>query len=126
LQRAEVLSATVSNSREAFLLLASVLEVFEYKYRAVIEAVVAKGLPVVVCTLYNANYPDKNYQRCVSMAVALYNDVMRRMATDYDLLIIDLRTVCTTAADFANPIEPSSQGGHKIAKAIVAMVTKNN
>jgi hypothetical protein len=33
--------------------------------------------------------------------------------------VIDLRLVCTEPADYANPIEPSSGGGEKIARAIV-------
>jgi hypothetical protein len=33
--------------------------------------------------------------------------------------VIDLRLVCTEPADYANPIEPSSRGGEKIAQAIM-------
>ena len=32
--------------------------------------------------------------------------------------VIDLRLICTEPADYANPIEPSVQGGQKIASAI--------
>jgi hypothetical protein len=34
-----------------------------------------------------------------------------------------LRFVCSSAADYANPIEPSSAGGAKIARAIVDLVS---
>jgi hypothetical protein len=36
--------------------------------------------------------------------------------------MIDLRFVCSSPADYANPIEPSSIGGAKIARAIVNLV----
>ena len=36
--------------------------------------------------------------------------------------IDDLRSVCVTAEDYANPIEPSSVGGAKIARVIVGWV----
>jgi hypothetical protein len=36
--------------------------------------------------------------------------------------VIDLRSVCVTAEDYANPIEPSSVGGAKIARVIVGWV----
>jgi hypothetical protein len=39
------------------------------------------------------------------------------------LPVIDLRSICNRPEDYANPIEPSSIGGEKIARAIVALVT---
>jgi hypothetical protein len=38
--------------------------------------------------------------------------------------LLDLRLICTEAADYApvSPIEPSSRGGQKIAAAIAALV----
>jgi hypothetical protein len=41
------------------------------------------------------------------------------VAFDSRLPVIDLRLVCTEPADYANPIEPSSRGGEKIARAII-------
>jgi hypothetical protein len=36
----------------------------------------------------------------------------------HDITLIDLRLVCDSDLDFANPIEPSVAGGAKIARAI--------
>ena len=36
--------------------------------------------------------------------------------------MLDLRLVCSSADDYANPIEPSSVGGAKIARVIVNAV----
>jgi hypothetical protein len=48
----------------------------------------------------------------------LFNDAILRVAFERALEVIDLRFVCSEAADNANPIEPSSTGGPKIASAI--------
>ena len=48
-----------------------------------------------------------------------FNDVILRVAFESKLQVIDLRLVCTEPGDYANPIEPSSRGGEKIARAIM-------
>ena len=48
------------------------------------------------------------------------DDVILRVAVESRFQVIDLRLVCTEPADYANPIEPSSTGGAKIARAIIA------
>jgi hypothetical protein len=53
----------------------------------------------------------------------VFNDVIFRIGIEYGLTIIDLRFVCSSAADYANPIEPSSIGGAKIARTIVNLVS---
>ena len=40
-----------------------------------------------------------------------------------DLTLIDLRLICESDSDFANPIEPSIAGGAKIARAIAQFAT---
>ena len=54
----------------------------------------------------------------------LFNDTIVREANAAHVPIIDLRNICTEAGDYSavSPIEPSAQGGEKIAKAIVAML----
>lgn len=52
------------------------------------------------------------------IALTPFNDVILRVAFEFGLGVIDLRAICTEAADYANPIEPSGLGGAKIAKAI--------
>ena len=38
--------------------------------------------------------------------------------------MLDLRLICDEDADFANPIEPSAQGGEKIAAAIARLLAE--
>ena len=118
----DVLSRPVQLSGEAFLLLAEVARRFELAYRETIRACVKTNLKLVVCTIYGGNFPEPIYQRTVSLALTVLNDVIVRVATDHGLSVIDLRRVCSTPEDFANPIEPSSVGGAKIAAAIAREV----
>ena len=103
--------------------LADISDTFESAYRSAVAACLRPGLPLDVCTIYNGCFPDKSYQRIASLALAIFNDVIIRVAIERGLPVIDLRSICATAADYANPIEPSSIGGEKIARAIVALVT---
>ena len=53
----------------------------------------------------------------------VFNDVILRAGFEFGLPIIDLRFICSVADDYANPIEPSSIGGAKIARAIVNLTS---
>jgi hypothetical protein len=103
--------------------LAEISDAFETQYRSTVDVCLRPGLPLGVCTIYNGCFPDKSYQRIASLALAIFNDVIIRVAIERGLPVIDLRLICTTPADYANPIEPSSIGGEKIARAIIALVT---
>jgi hypothetical protein len=103
--------------------LADISDAFESEYRSAVDSCLHPKLPLAVCTIYNASFPDKSCQRIASLALAIFNDVIIRVAIDRGLPVIDLRSICTEPADYANPIEPSSIGGEKIARAIVALVT---
>lgn len=119
---AEVLQSPVSSSGEALLMLADAVARFEASYRNVIEGCLRRGLPLVVCTVYHGNFPELSYQRRVIVALATFNDAIIRIAVEKNLKVLDLRFVCNTPADYANPIEPSVAGGAKIAQAIVRAV----
>ncbi len=103
--------------------LADISSAFESQYRSSVDACLRPRLSLGVCTIYNGCFPDKSYQRIASLALAIFNDVIIRVAIERGLPVIDLRLICKAPADYANPIEPSSIGGEKIAKAIVALVT---
>ena len=64
-------------------------------------------------------------QRRVGIAaLCIINDSIIREAAIAGVPILDLRAACGEDADFANPIEPSVQGGSKIAAAIISAVTQ--
>jgi GDSL-like Lipase/Acylhydrolase family len=117
-----LLDTPVQSSAEALLLLSEAVDGFELSYRAALVRLVQEGKDLTVCTIYNANIPDPTQARCVRMAVALFNDVILRVAREYSIRTIDLRAVCTERADYANDIEPSVVGGRKIASAITQVL----
>jgi hypothetical protein len=95
---------------------------FARRYLAMVEAVVATGVPAVLCTIYDANFPPPE-GTVIKAALSLFNDVITRAAFSRGLPLIDLRLICSEPGDYANPIEPSEQGGAKIAAAIAALAT---
>ena len=115
----DLLDRPARSSAEVLAELASAAERFEKRYRRAIDAVVARGAAVTVCTIYNGNFPDPRLQRLASAALTVFNDAILRVAFERRLSVIDLRLVCNEPSDYANPIEPSSRGGAKIARAIV-------
>jgi lysophospholipase L1-like esterase len=123
LQRQGILQARAGSVGDGIDLLADAVGQFESAYRKAVEACVARRLPLLICTIYNGNFADAAYRKIVRSAVALFNDAIIRTAIDYRLKAIDLRTVCAKPEDYANPIEPSSLGAAKIARAIAAVVT---
>ena len=94
---------------------------FRQAYGRMVESVLARRLPTALCTVYDTLYPEPQ-RRLVVSGLALYNDVITRAAFAHGLSLIDLRLICTQAGDYANPIEPSEQGGGKIAAAIARML----
>jgi hypothetical protein len=118
----DILDQRTTSSARLLGLLADAQAGFERRYRAVMEVLTRDGLPLAVCTIYNGHFPDRNFQRLASTALCVFNDVIIRVALERGLAIIDLRLICTDPADYANPIEPSSVGGTKIARAIASAV----
>ncbi len=123
LHHAGLLDEKVSSVAEAFDKLAIVRESFARDYRTMLDDVTARGLPVAVCTIYDARFPDAKQRRRASLGLTIFNDCITREASARGLALIDLRLILTTDSDLANPIEPSASGGAKIANAIVAFAS---
>lgn len=119
LQNLDVLELRVKSPADVLLSLGKRVQGFERGYRAAIDRVRRLGQATTICTIYNGNLSG---QEGAAARVALmgFNDVILRVAFEAQLQVIDLRLVCTEPADYANPIEPSSHGGAKIARAIMA------
>jgi lysophospholipase L1-like esterase len=110
-------AATVA---DAVATLAQAQQAFAVRYAAMVDAVIAQGLPTVLCTIYDGNFPPPEAQ-VIPAALSLFNDVITRVAFARGLGLVDLRLICSEPADYANPIEPSEQGGQKIARAIARL-----
>jgi lysophospholipase L1-like esterase len=94
---------------------------FASAYARLLQELARRGLPTAVCTIYEGNL-EPELQRPARAALAIFNDAIQRAARAAGFPVIELRDVCTEPADYANPIEPSVQGGAKIAAALVRAV----
>ncbi len=122
LGQAGILDQGAASMADALSRLATIREDFGRRYRAMLEPVLALGLPTAVCTIYDARYPAPERQRLVVTALSVFNDCITREAFARGLPLLDLRLICDRAEDYANPIEPSVRGGEKIAAAIAQLV----
>jgi hypothetical protein len=117
LLNSDLLGTPVSSTAEALSLFGDRSGQFEETYRAAIDGAVAMRRDTTVCTIYNGNLEVREAP-LARVALMMFNDVILRVAFERGLRVIDLRLICTEAADYANPIEPSGRGGRKIAQAI--------
>jgi hypothetical protein len=118
LAEAGVIEERTNSVAAALDTLAAVRERFQQGYREMLASVLARKLPTAVCTIYEARFPDPNLRRRAAAALMLINDAITREAFASGVTLIDLRLICDSDLDFANPIEPSAHGGAKIARAV--------
>lgn len=125
LMNVDILDRRASSAGEAVGMLADLRDAFSARYDGVLRELTGRGLPLTLCTIYEGNFPDARMQRLAATALIVFNDAILRHAVRAGLSVIELRLVCSDPADYANPIEPSVQGGAKIARAIANAVGAN-
>ena len=121
-----VLEDSSRSIADALTRLAAIGDGFGRGYRAMLGSVLDRGRPTALCTIYDPRYPDPRFQRLAVAGLVLFNEVITRAAFAHGLPVLDLRLICDEDADFANPIEPSAQGGDKIAAAIARLVAEHD
>ena len=84
LMNADVLRTVVRWSGEVFDSLAKISEDFEKNYRRAVQACRERQLPLTICTIYNGCFEDKEYQRRISTALSVFNDVILRIGVESD------------------------------------------
>jgi len=106
---------------EALKLLAGAQARFRTDYEALLRALLGLDKPLAVCTVYDAIPGLGQAERA---GLALFNDVIIRSAAAALVPMIDLRVVCDQAEDYSavSPIEPSAEGGAKIARVIADLI----
>ena len=112
-------------SEDLFLEWSAIQKEFRRDYRAMLEAVLALGKHTVVCTIYDA---VPGIAETELAALSLFNDVITAEAVFSGIPVVDLRWVCRDASDYSplSPIEPSSQGGAKIAATLNRVFEEHN
>ena len=121
LQHVHLLSARVSSTVAALEAFARPRDAFAANYRSALGVAAALQKPIVVCTIYNGRL-EPEVATAARMALSFFNDTIYSVANELSVPVIELRSVCDEASDYANPIEPSGTGGRKIARAIVRAI----
>lgn len=98
---------------------------FEASYRRMLLNAKATQKPLAVCTIYDA---IPTFDRAALVAIGFFNDVIIREAALARVPVLDLRAVCTQPSDYSrrSPIEPSAEGGKKIASAIASLLMSHD
>jgi hypothetical protein len=117
LMNSDLLSTPVRSTTQALELFSERLREFQRRYESALDRALQVGKPTTVCTIYEGNLEPEE-ARVARVALMTFNDILLRSAFARRVPVIDLRFICTEAADYANPIEPSGSGGRKIARSI--------
>lgn len=100
---------------------AAIQDEFRGRYRAMLSAARARGLPAIVCTIYDR---VPGLARQAVCALSVFNDVIVQEAVRAGAAVLDLRLICTEPQHYSarSPIEPSAAGGQRIAAALASAV----
>ncbi len=118
----DFLGAPARSTADALAGLADIADEFEREYQSMLAEVLAYELPTAICTIYYPRFPDAALQKIAVAGLAVFNDCIIRAAIARGIPLLDLRFICREEGDYANPIEPSAQGGEKIAGSIARLV----
>jgi hypothetical protein len=119
LLNAEALDLPIHSTRDALSLFGLRAAAFETSYRRALAAILDRVPRTAVCTIYNPNLTVEE-ATLTRVGLMMFNDVILRAAVERGVPVIDLRLVIVDPDDYANPLEPSSRGGEKIARSIAA------
>lgn len=98
---------------------------FTQSYEALVKKLWQLGKPLILCTVYDA-IPGLGAAERAGLCV--FNDVITRVAFRLGAALVDLRILCAEPSDYSavSPIEPSAQGGAKIAQALVQLIERSD
>jgi lysophospholipase L1-like esterase len=118
LGNAWMINDTEGTTQEAFRHLAQAQQQFRRDYQLCLQSVLARAPRTAVCTIYDG-VPGLAIEELTALSV--WNDVILREAFRAGVPVLDLRLICADPRDYSSlsPIEPSAQGGAKIAAAIL-------
>lgn len=110
--------------REPWTTLTTFFSDFEAEYAALLDTVqeMHPALPLLICTIYQAQIPHLFLSSVAYVGVRLMNRIIRKCAAARGLPILDLWEVFDRREDYANAIEPGTPGGHKIVRNLLRFI----
>jgi hypothetical protein len=120
LDQVSLLNQPVRTVAEGMGVLGGEVDAFEARYGALLGELTASFEWLEVCTIYNGSFGEE--QPVLSAAVRLFDDVIQRAAIAHRLEVIELRDLLNEPLHYANPIEPSVEGGRVLAEEIMRRV----
>src|SRR5215210_5045938 len=90
LAHGDLLEGPAASAAQILGFLADAAAGFERRYRRLIGRLLERELPLTVCTIYNGNFPDPEFQRIAATALCVFNDAILRVAFEWRLRVIDL------------------------------------
>ena len=129
LRYAAQLQSRADSLAVALAALAEMKTEFNHRYGELLNQLSAFNKPLTVCTIYDqAPTQDPGLRLLAFTALSLFNDCITRQAIQSGLPLIDLRLVCSDPGDYSavSPIEPSHQGGQKIAQRIATVISQHD
>jgi len=121
---ASVLDQPAGSVAEVLEHFTSIRTSFQQTYRRMMETLLGLKRHLAVCTVYDC---IPGMEGNPMTALAMFNEIILREAFIAKVPVIDLRLICSEAADYSeiSAIEPSAAGGDKIVRAIVRLLTKH-
>lgn len=120
LEHVDLLNRPVESMGHGLALLGKAVDAFEETYGSLLERLKAELPWIQVCTVYNGNFGAE--APVVSAAIRLFNDAIQRAANTRGLVVVELRDLLNRPEHYANPIEPSVEGGRVLAGEILGRV----
>ena len=117
LDRVELLNRRVETVGRGISLLGREVDGFEEEYGALVNRL-RDDLPWLhLCTVYNGDFGPE--APVVIPAIRLFNDAIQRVANENGLPVAELRSLLNRPEHYANPIEPSVEGGRVLAAELL-------
>jgi hypothetical protein len=117
LDHVELLNRRVETAGHGVALLGRAVNDFAEGYWALLDRLNRELDWLQVCTVYNGDFGPE--APIVSAAIRLFNDAIQRAAIDHGLEVVELRDLLNRPEHYANPIEPSVEGGRVLAEEIL-------
>ncbi len=117
LEHVELLNRRVDTAGHGLALMGRPVEGFAEEYSSLLDRLKQELPWFQVCTVYNGDFGPE--APIVTAAIRLFNDAIQRAANERGLDVVELRNLLNRSEHYANPIEPSVEGGRILAAELL-------